>query len=792
MPSALQGREAARLLVCGLAWLLGLAGAQARAESCIWYSHDETIRQVRTDNNEVARIVELKNPHRLVMNAVDCGVWTLDKHDRKLLRFNAEGALEREIRVRDLSPGLDEIERLHIDPYDESLWVADDRRIHRFSSSGGLIKSFAAPGEVRRMQVGLDGGLWVLGKRDLWRFSADGKLLASHAVGRHLAGDARYFEVDHVGGFIWIADDNDLARLKLASPLDSPLRIRFRHRVTGFALDPLSGNAWVAQKEALLAYSRAGALVHVADLESRNLRNPEKLAFDPISRSLWAGTERSVNRFTDSGEFVIGFPARDGDEALGVPAFRIQPTLTLVRPPRDALTNDPRPAFTLGYGVACNSVVCVLGNDHLGTYQLSATLNEQPIGSLFAFDPATGQVNFTPAASLPEGTNTFDAQVKDRFGILSNAVTNTFTVDTVAPRFLTLAPPGGSTLQSAQVTVQGSVDDPRATVVLQNAAALGNTAPNPQVKDFAFPIRLASGPNTIVLTAIDPAGNSANATLQLTFQPVSVTIDSPANGASIAAREAIVSGAFQGPPNTGIVVNGIVAITDGNRFHAQVPLQPGSNVLNVLATSPDGSTATQSVTVISTGVAPVSVSVSPVYGVAPFKTTFELSNTTGRAIKQIQADYNGDGTADFTTSDPRAILEFTYNTPGIYTARFAVLDDQNTSHAVSAIIQADERARVDQVLRATWSGFTQALAARDKATAMQYLNAQGREKYGPVIDALLPNIPQILVSFSDLQSMAIDGAVGEYAVNRVIDGVNRIFFIYFLRDTDGVWRLDSM
>ena len=40
--------------------------------------------------------------------------------------------------------------------------------------------------------------------------------------------------------------------------------------------------------------------------------------------------------------------------------------------------------------------------------------------------------------------------------------------------------------------------------------------------------------------------------------------------------------------------------------------------------------------------------------------------------------------------------------------------------------------------------------------------------------------------------MSVAGGVGEYAINRVIDGVNRIFLVYFLQGTDGVWRIDAM
>ena len=52
--------------------------------------------------------------------------------------------------------------------------------------------------------------------------------------------------------------------------------------------------------------------------------------------------------------------------------------------------------------------------------------------------------------------------------------------------------------------------------------------------------------------------------------------------------------------------------------------------------------------------------------------------------------------------------------------------------------------------------------------------------------------PAIVDSYSALQRVSITSNMGEYAVNRVIDGVDEVFFIYLLRDPDGVWRLDSM
>jgi hypothetical protein len=117
------------------ALLLASASLPAQAGSCIWYSHDDSIRQVQTDSNQVTRVVPLRDPHRLVMNAEDCGVWSLDKYDRKILRFSAEGALERVIDVRPLHPALDEVEHLRVDPHDGSLWVAESTAMARRISS---------------------------------------------------------------------------------------------------------------------------------------------------------------------------------------------------------------------------------------------------------------------------------------------------------------------------------------------------------------------------------------------------------------------------------------------------------------------------------------------------------------------------------------------------------------------------------------------------------------------------------------------------------------------------------
>ncbi len=766
-------------------FLCALAPVTALADSCVWISDEDSIRQVQASANQVTVVVPSRGVSRLIMNAGDCGVWAFNKDEQRLRRYAADGTLELDIGVQSLDSRIDEIEDVQLDPYDESLWLADERRFSHISSAGQLLSSFPAPGEVRQFRVALDQSLWLLGERRLWHFDKQGTPLAKFALADDLAGDARHFAVDSLGGLIWVAGDDELAQLPLSNPSAPAVRLRVPRSITGLALDPLSGKVWIGQKESLLAYAREGTLAHSIDLSALRLRKPDRLAFDPASRSLWVGAERSVARFTDAGQLVARLAARDGDEALGVPTFRVDPTLVIVRPPQNALTNNPTPAFTLAYGARCNGEPCPFANDYFAAYQLSATLNAQPVGAQFAFHASAAEATFTPVTRLPEGQNSFSAQATDRFGHQSSREAIIFTVDTIPPKFLTLAPAEGSVLANPNILIQGTIDDPTATVVLAGMGINRNGV------SFSFPVVLLPGLNTYNLSATDPAGNVAVVVLRLTLATVSVSIASPSNGATINADNASVSGTFQGPANTGITVNGIAAIVTGSTFIVgAVPLQPGANTLTAVATAPSRQSATQTVSVTSTGPAPIHVTASIAQGLAPLDVAFTVSNTTGKGLLVVQADFAGSGSFGFFSPD--APLSNRYTAPGTYRAAFNIVDSTGASFRQTVTIVVQDPAQVDQLLQQTWSSFVRALASRNTAQVLQYFNSQGQQKYQPALQALAANLPQIAGSFSPPQTLSVTDSVGEYAINRLIDGVNRVFLIYFLRDADGVWRIDSM
>ena len=108
-----------------------------------------------------------------------------------------------------------------------------------------------------------------------------------------------------------------------------------------------------------------------------------------------------------------------------------------------------------------------------------------------------------------------------------------------------------------------------------------------------------------------------------------------------------------------------------------MPLVTGTNVLNTVATTAEGLSVSDSITVTSNGVSPFDVSAEPAGGIAPLSTNFALTNNSANPVQQIEIDFDGNGSIDYTSVDPDAPIPFTYTTPGIYQARITITDSQN-------------------------------------------------------------------------------------------------------------------
>ena len=151
-----------------------------------------------------------------------------------------------------------------------------------------------------------------------------------------------------------------------------------------------------------------------------------------------------------------------------------------------------------------------------------------------------------------------------------------------------------------------------------------------------------------------------------------------------------------------------------------------------------------------------------------------------------------DGTNEYELQAPPWTTTLTYMGSGTSFTNIRVTDSEGNVHTTVIPVVLYSKDALDQTSRQVWAGLKNTLSSGNTARSGEYLSAPLLSRYAAAFDRLMPYFSQIVATFSDLELVSISGDIGEYGINRTMNGENRIFLLYFGRDADGVWRLQSM
>jgi hypothetical protein len=401
-------------------------------------------------------------------------------------------------------------------------------------------------------------------------------------------------------------------------------------------------------------------------------------------------------------------------------------------------------------------------------------------------------------SNVPAGNYTLTAKATDNRGAITTSSPASVAVIANSIPTVTLTRPsmGASYLAPATIALAATATDSDGTVArvdfYQGTTLLGTATSAPYAYTWTD---VTPGSYSLTARATDNRGAIATSSaVNVTVAGAGFAIVSPANNGTVDGDVITVTGTVQASVNSGITVNGTVAAIDtsGNFYANGIQLATGMNTITATLTTLDGQMTTRSVVVSSTGPAPVKITATPTDGLGPFGVEFDIAPRNDVALQKVELDFEGNGTIDETIVVEPWTTTVTYSGSGTINAVVRVTDTSGAVHTQSIPIVLMSQTALDQTLRAVWDGMKTALGAGDKARAMQNLDASAQQRYGPAFDVLLPGMPQIVGSFAEPQSVTLSTGMGEYAINRTINGENRIFFIYFGRNSDGVWRLGSM
>lgn len=195
---------------------------------------------------------------------------------------------------------------------------------------------------------------------------------------------------------------------------------------------------------------------------------------------------------------------------------RVAPVITILSPSSGAyVSNSKQPVvFTVvdesgGSGINLASLVVKLD----GTAVASNTIATTAITNGYS-------VTYTPASAVSDGVHTVTVDVSDNDGNAATQKSTSFTVDTVPPTLNITSPVDGLITSTATLNVSGTTNDstssPVTVKIKLNGADQGSVTVGTN-GSFSKTITLASGSNTIEVTATDAAGKVSSVTRTVTL-----------------------------------------------------------------------------------------------------------------------------------------------------------------------------------------------------------------------------------------------------------------------------------
>jgi len=277
-----------------------------------------------------------------------------------------------------------------------------------------------------------------------------------------------------------------------------------------------------------------------------------------------------------------------------------------------------------------------------------------------------------------------------------------------------------------------------------------------------------------------------------TLSSITLTITSPFDAEAIARTDVLVRGTLANATGqeTGVVVNGVVAVVFGNEFVVNhVPLVEGANTVTVTATDVVGNTAQAAVAVTAATPAQAVTVSAAALGLAPFETTLTMDSTLDLAGAVLS--YTGPGTVEFLSVTPGS-ARVRMTVEGTYLFTVTVRDAANTPYQDTVAVTAVSRTSLDTLLLGKWTAMRSALSAGDIEGALPYFAGPAQARYRQQFTALAAALPQIAADMANISSVVtLDEHHAEYELQRIESGGVFSYLLIFSPDEQGLWKIQG-
>ncbi|MFH2047596.1 MAG: hypothetical protein ABIK92_20905 [Pseudomonadota bacterium] len=346
--------------------------------------------------------------------------------------------------------------------------------------------------------------------------------------------------------------------------------------------------------------------------------------------------------------------------------------------------------------------------------------------------------------------------------------------------------------QSLDVDISGSgfMDS---TIIYVNGAQRSYTPISETQLQLTLTTQDLENPGQIEIKAYNqPPGGGYSNSMELTvIEQIKITITAPVDGSTINGSEVMVKGYITNVTDneTGVNVNGIVAALNNNEFSVNhVPLTEGENTITVTAVDTSGATVTKSITVNAVSTENyISISVNPESAAAPMDVFLRINGTFTIANPVITFD--GPGTVEQLQSDDPDEHVYSINSEGIYYFTAQAVGPDGITYRDTIAITAVPLADIDNLLRAKWAVFINAMQQKDTETALNMMLSYSRDKYQIMFDLLKDQLPDIVATYVGIELESVQEGRAWYELTTMEDGSLSAYRLGFIQDTNGLWYI---
>jgi len=312
-------------------------------------------------------------------------------------------------------------------------------------------------------------------------------------------------------------------------------------------------------------------------------------------------------------------------------------------------------------------------------------------------------------------------------------------------------------------------------------------------------------PTTFTITATGHGGTKAIGSVTVNIiKPDAIHITYPTEAQLIKRPDTLVRGTIDGltGDDIGVVVNGVVANVYEGEFAANhVPLRQGdNNTITAIATSSNEYVGRDNITVSAdTSGKNVALYTDKQSGLRPLDITLKLTKSSDNSTYSLS--YTPDNDSMENLGDNDTILQFKrrITKPGLY---FITVDDTETldngttiPHSDTISVMVESPQQLDVKLQGKWGTIKSAFGSQDPASALQSFAGAAQDKYSRILTTLSSRLPTIAANMQDIKLISVTGDVAKYRISRMenIDGQQReiTYFIYFIKDVTGLWKIES-